>query len=68
MKLERTLYQKSDLLFAVFFLFVLAGFWLTYFTKLLDQENYRMHVHGMALILWCLMLISQAFLIRTRVI
>lgn len=66
MKLERTLYQKSDLYFAVFFLFVLAAFWLTYFTRLLDQENYRMHVHGIALILWCLMLISQAFLIRTK--
>jgi hypothetical protein len=53
MKLERTLFEKSDLYFIAFFLFVLVGFWVSYFTNLLDQENYRMHVHGIALILWC---------------
>jgi hypothetical protein len=31
---------------------MLVGFWFTYFTKLLDQENYRMHTHGVTLILW----------------
>lgn len=66
MKLERTLYRKSHLYFIGFFLFMLAGFWLTYFTKILDQENYRMHTHGIALILWCLMLILQPYLIRTK--
>ena len=66
MKLEKTLYQKSYLYFIIFFLFVLVGFWFTYFTRILDQENYRMHTHGFALILWCVMLISQAWLIRTN--
>jgi hypothetical protein len=66
MKLERTLYQNSTFYFIVFFLFMLVGFWFTYFTKLLDQENYRMHTHGVTLILWCLMLISQAYLIRAK--
>jgi hypothetical protein len=66
MKLERTLYQKSYLYFIGFFLFMLAAFWLTYFTKLLSQENYRMHTHGVTLILWCVMLIVQPYLIRTR--
>ncbi len=66
MKLERTIYQNSPFYFIVFFLFMLTGFWFTYFTKLLDQENYRMHMHGVTLILWCLMLISQAYLIRTK--
>ena len=45
---------------------MLAGFWLTYFTKILAQENYRMHVHGIALLLWCLLLIVQPYLIRTK--
>jgi hypothetical protein len=45
---------------------MLAGFWFTYFTKVLDQENYRMRTHGVTLILWCLMLISQAYLIRAK--
>jgi len=66
MKLERTLYQKSHLYFIAFFLLMLAAFWLTYFTRLLDQDNYRMHLHGVVLILWCLMLITQPYLIRTR--
>jgi len=66
MKLERNLYQVSYVWFIVFFLVVIAAFWFTYFTKILDQENYRMHTHGVSLIVWCLMLISQAFLIRIK--
>ncbi len=66
MKLERNLYQVSYVWFFVFFLAVLAAFWFTYFTKIMDQENYRMHAHGVSLIAWCLMLISQAFLIRKK--
>lgn len=66
MKLEKSLFQKSYLYFIVFFLFMLVGFWLTYFTKIFQQENYRMHTHGITLILWCLMLIVQPYLIRTK--
>lgn len=66
MKLERTLFQKSHFYFIGFFLLVLAAFWLTYFTKILDQENYRMHSHGISLIAWCLMLIVQPYLIVTK--
>lgn len=66
MKLEKSLYQKSWLYFIVFFLFMVWGFWFTYFTRILDQENYRMHLHGAALILWCLMLIIQPYLIRAK--
>ena len=66
MKLERTLFQKSYLYFAGFFVFVLIAFWLTYFTKLFDQDNYRLHLHGITLLLWCLMLIVQPYLIRTN--
>ena len=66
MKLERTLFQKSYLYFAAFFVFVLLAFWLTYFTKLFDQDNYRLHTHGITLVLWCLMLIVQPYLIRTK--
>ncbi|MBL7857975.1 MAG: hypothetical protein JNM57_09810 [Cyclobacteriaceae bacterium] len=66
MKLEKIVFQKSYLLFIAFFLFAITGFWFTYFTKILDQENYRMHTHGITLLLWCLMLITQAFLIRAK--
>ena len=66
MKLERALFQKSYYYFIGFFIFMLAGFWLTYFTQLLNQENYRMHLHGTVMILWCILLISQAYLIRRK--
>jgi hypothetical protein len=66
MKLEKSLYQKSYLYFIVFFLFMLWGFWFTYFTNILQQENYRLHLHGAALILWCLMLIMQPYLVRAK--
>lgn len=66
MNLEKALYQRSYLSFIVFFLFMLAAFWLTFFTKLFHQDNYRMHAHGITLILWCSMLIVQPYLIRTN--
>lgn len=65
-KLERTLFQKSYLYFAIFFVFVLIAFWLTYFTRMADQENYRLHTHGITLLLWCIMLIVQPYLIRIK--
>jgi len=66
MKLEKALYQKSYLYFIGFFLLAVFGFWYTYFTRILDQANYRMHLHGISLIAWCLMLIVQPYLIKTK--
>jgi hypothetical protein len=45
---------------------MLAGFWLSYFTKIANQENYRMHFHGITLLSWCLLLICQAYLVRMK--
>src|SRR6185436_1431561 len=66
MKLEKALFDRSYIWFVLFFIMVMLAFWFTYFTRILDQANYRMHLHGTALILWCLLLISQAYLIRTN--
>ena len=66
MKLERTIYEKSHVYFLVFFFIVLAAFWFTYITRIFEQENYRMHLHGGILFLWCLTLIVQPFLIRKK--
>jgi len=66
MKLERAIYRSGYLWFAGFFLCMLAGFWMTYFTRLGEQENFRMHLHGIGLVTWCLMLVTQAGLIRTK--
>jgi hypothetical protein len=66
MNLEKSLYQKSYVYFIGFFLLMLVGFWFTYFTRISEQENYRMHTHGAALVLWCVMLVVQPYLISIK--
>lgn len=66
MKLERAIFERSYIYFFGFFLLVLSAFWVTYITRIFDQENYRMHLHGATLFLWCLMLIIQPLLIRKK--
>lgn len=66
MTLERALYKKSHLYFLAFFACMLAAFWYTYFTRLFEQETWRQHAHGIALILWCLMLVGQPLLILAK--
>ncbi len=66
MNLDRTLLQRSYLFFVIFLLLAVAAFWFTYWTRLGEQENYRMHLHGIALFLWCVMLITQAILARSN--
>lgn len=66
LKLEKTLFQKSYLFFVIFFLFMIWGFWFTYFSKMGEQVNYRLHFHGITLISWCFMLIVQPWLIRLK--
>ena len=66
MKLDRAIFKQSHLFFISFFLFMLAGFWLTYFTKFTSQENYRMHLHGITLVSWCVLLVTQAYLTSTK--
>lgn len=65
LKLEAALYRNSYIYFILFFFFMLWGFSLTYFARLQEQSSYRMHFHGICLILWCLLLIIQPYLIRT---
>lgn len=66
MKLETTLFKRSHFYFIGFFLLMVIGFWFSYFSRLLDQANYRMHTHGISLILWCAMLVVQPYLIRQK--
>jgi hypothetical protein len=66
MKLEKSILEKSHFYFFGFFIIVVAAFWLTYITRIFDQENYRMHLHGITLFLWCSMLVVQPLLIRKK--
>ena len=55
---------------AVFFFLLLAlfsgvGFWPSYLSRLADVGELRVHYHGIATALWILLLIVQAYLMRT---
>lgn len=66
MKLNQFLFKKSHLAFLVFSVLVVLAFWLSYFNALLKQENIRMHVHGILMISWCILLVVQPYLIKTK--
>lgn len=52
--------------FLLFFGLVLLAFWTSYYGKLNEAMETHVHLHGAAMTLWCLALISQAFLIRWK--
>jgi hypothetical protein len=51
--------------FAAFMLAALVAFWPSYFSRLSAQPTFHPHAHGIAMTLWCGLLIAQASLIRT---
>jgi hypothetical protein len=66
MRPDGVLYRNSPRFFVVFLLLTLWAFWPSYFTRLFAQPNVRFHLHGVALTLWCVLLVLQAQLIRTQ--
>lgn len=58
--------RNSGYYFVLFFGLVLIAFWTSYFGKLGEPMETHVHLHGLAMTLWCVMLISQAFLIRWK--
>jgi len=63
--MDRALNRNATFAFACIFLFAFWGFWPNYFSILLDQANWRFHFHGLTLISWCVLMVLQAYLIRT---
>jgi hypothetical protein len=66
MRPDSVLPRHSSRFFAIFLLFTLWAFWPSYFARLFQQPDIRFHLHGVALTLWCVMLVLQAQLIRTQ--
>lgn len=64
MNINKFLFQKSWIYFALFFAFALWGFWPSYYSDLAGEYSLSTHAHGIAMTLWCLMLIAQAYLIK----
>jgi len=64
--LELFLYDKSVFAFVAFFAFAIWAFWTSYYGKLTEDMAAAKHLHGIAMTLWCVMLIGQALLIRLK--
>lgn len=63
---DRSLHRNAVFGFVAFFAFALWAFWPSYFSHVTDQPEVRFHTHGIAMTLWCVMLITEAYLIRTN--
>jgi hypothetical protein len=63
---DKTLHRSAVVWFAAFFIFALWAFWPSYFSRLGDSMEPRFHTHGLVMTSWCVMLIAEAYLIRTK--
>lgn len=57
---------KSGYYFIILFVLAIIGFWESYFSKLFTGIDGYSHFHAITMILWILMLIAQAFLIKLK--
>jgi uncharacterized membrane protein len=60
------IFRRSSIYLALLLPFIVAGFWPTYFSRIPVETSIRVHVHGVAMSLWYLLLVGQAYLIRTN--
>lgn len=59
-----TLYHNAVFAFIALAMAAAVGFWPTYFSRL-SESSIHAHAHGLAMSAWVLLLIGQAYLIRT---
>lgn len=64
--LDHFLTQHSYIFFILFFAFTLWAFWTSFYGRLSNDMPMAIHFHGATMTLWCLLLISQPFLIRLK--
>ncbi len=64
--MDRALHRNTVFVVAGVFLFLFLGFWPTYFSHPLTQPSWRTHFHAFALLAWCGLMVTQAYLIRTN--
>jgi len=66
MNRSQLLVRKSSYYFAFFLLLAFIAFWPKYFSIILASQPLLIHAHGISMILWCLSLIIQPYLIKTN--
>ncbi|MEQ8470232.1 MAG: hypothetical protein RIC35_03565 [Marinoscillum sp.] len=66
MKLDSFLHRRLFIAFIIFLIAALIAFWPGYFGRILAPLDSHLHRHGLAMTLWCILLIGQAVLIKNR--
>lgn len=66
MSFSQAIFRNSVFFLVLIPIFAVWGFWVTYFTRPAGSYYFWEHIHGVALFGWCIMLASQAFLIRGK--
>jgi hypothetical protein len=66
MQTKQFTYHNLGYWFLLFIVLAFAGFYHTYFTKLLDIKTPIIHIHFILMGLWILVLIAQPFLIKYK--
>ena len=60
------MYRASPFFFAVLLLAAIPAFWPTYFAPKKYETDWHVHLHGIAMFLWMLLLIVQSTLATRR--
>lgn len=64
--MDAFLNRRVFVAFIIFLFAAITAFWPGYFGRIFAPLDTHLHRHGIAMILWCMMLITQAILIRKR--
>ena len=64
--MDRAIHKHSAPILATLFAFSFLAFWPAYLSGALIDVDWRVHFHAVTLALWCVLMITQAYLIRTN--
>lgn len=59
------MFKQAVFYFIALSVILVVGFWKSYFSQLFGDISFGQHFHSIIMSLWCLLLISQAWLMRT---
>jgi hypothetical protein len=59
------MFKQAVFYFTALLIIILIGFWPSYYSKFFGDITFGQHFHGISMTLWILLLISQAWMMRT---
>ena len=64
--MDRAIHKNSAVVLSAVFLLSFWAFWPDYLSGALTQVDWRVHFHAITLSLWCVLMVMQAYLIRSN--